>query len=130
MSRKAKTFLRILLSVYLVTVFILCFGKFEAGPDIKMSLWGIPTDKLVHFAMFFPFPILSYFSLSERLQGKRRRIFSILLIFAAGLLLAMVTEFAQHFIPYRTGDWHDFIADSLGILTATLILLPFVCRKD
>ena len=130
MSRKAKTYFRILLAVYLVTVFILCFGKFEAGPDISMSVWGIPTDKLVHFAMFLPFPILTYFSLGGHLESRRSRILALLQILFAGLLLAVATESAQSFIPYRSGEWFDLLADSLGILTATLILLPFVCRKD
>ena len=130
MSRKAKTFFRILLAVYLITVFILCFGKFEAGPDIELSFWGIPTDKLVHFAMFFPFPFLMYLSLGARSRAKRRRLGILLLILSAGVLLAVLTEGAQHFLPYRSGEWTDLLADTLGLLTATLILLPFVCRKD
>lgn len=130
MSRKAKIFFRILLAVYLVTVLFLCFGKFGEGPDISLSFWGIPTDKLVHFAMFFPFPILTYFSLGARPREKKRLFFALLQILFAGFILAVFTESAQHFIPYRSGEWSDLFADTLGLLTATLILFPFVCRKD
>ena len=46
--------------LYLLAVLYLCFGKFENTPDVPWSLLGIPSDKLVHFGMFFPFPILAF----------------------------------------------------------------------
>ncbi len=130
MTRRALTVSRILLVLYLVTVFILCFGKFEAGPDIQMSFWGIPTDKAVHFSMFLPFPVLLFFALDGLRLSRKERALAILSILAAGILVAAATETAQYFIPYRTGDWKDLLADSLGILTSSLILTLIVCRKD
>lgn len=128
MSRKAKTIFRILLAVYIGMILFLCFGKFQAGPEVDLKLWGIPTDKLVHFSMFFPFPILTYLSL--RRPDRRRRILALVQIFLIGFLLAVATEWVQYYIPYRSGEWTDLFADSLGLLTSSLILLPLVCRKD
>ena len=130
MTRRAVLISRILLAVYLVTVFILCFGKFEAGPDFRMTIWGIPTDKVVHFSMFLPFPILLFCSLNGFRLGRPQRWIALLCIIAAGLLTATATEAAQHFIPYRTGDWKDLAADSIGIMTSSLILAIVLCLKD
>ncbi len=129
MSRKTRTLFRILLAVYIGAILFLCFGKFPAGPEVDLTLWGIPTDKLVHFSMFFPFPILTYLSLGRHPET-RRRILTIVQIFLIGILLAVATEWVQYYIPYRSGEWTDLFADSLGLLTSSLILLPFVCRKD
>ena len=130
MTRRALIGSRILLVLYLVTVFFLCFGKFEAGPDIQMSFWGIPTDKLVHFSMFLPFPPLVFFAFDGLRLGRRERLLAILSILGAGILIAAVTETAQYFIPYRSGEWKDLFADTLGLLASSCILIPTLCRKD
>ena len=57
MTRKQLILARIVFAVYILAVLVLCFGKFESTEDVPMDLWGIPTDKVVHFLMFFPFPL-------------------------------------------------------------------------
>ena len=56
MSQKQKIAFRILFFLYIAAVLYLCFGRFDNAPSIELNLWGIPTDKIVHFLMFFPFP--------------------------------------------------------------------------
>ena len=56
-----KTFLaRILFFLYLAAVAFLCFMHVDKLPDVQKFIFGIPTDKIAHFLMFLPFPILAY----------------------------------------------------------------------
>ena len=55
MTRRQLVIARVLFAMYLVAVAVLCFGKFDSSQDVPKSLWGIPTDKVVHFLMFFRF---------------------------------------------------------------------------
>ena len=50
---------RVLFLMYLGAIALLCFISGEKIPDIQREIFGIPTDKLVHFFMFLPFPVLS-----------------------------------------------------------------------
>ena len=45
--------IRLLFILYIAGVLYLCFGHFDNTPSVPLTLWGIPTDKVVHFAMFF-----------------------------------------------------------------------------
>lgn len=116
MTKGQKLTFRILFFLYLAGVLFLCFGKFDNTPSVEISLLGIPTDKLVHFAMFFPFPILAYFALG-RFKGK------ILSILFAGILLAVATEWGQaHLTNYRSGDPLDLLADTLALILSSVIV--------
>ena len=39
---------------------MLCFTSSDKLPDIQKTIFGFPTDKVAHFLMFLPFPILFY----------------------------------------------------------------------
>ena len=57
--RKQRILAILLFILYLCAVAYCCFGRFKDLPQIGQdSLWGIPMDKVVHFIIFFPFPIL------------------------------------------------------------------------
>ena len=71
MTRRQLVISRILFAVYLVAVAVLCFGNFQSSEDVPKDLWGLPMDKVVHFLMFFPLPVLAYLAF-DRYQAKRR----------------------------------------------------------
>ena len=70
MTRRQLQWARILFGLYLVAVAVLCFARFPESEDVPKSLLGIPMDKIVHFLMFFPFPVLTYLAF-DRYRGKR-----------------------------------------------------------
>lgn len=82
---------------------------------------GIPTDKVVHFAMFLPFVILGYPACDFLAIGHRRGI--IILVFLAGLLVALATEKGQSLTSYRSGDPLDLAADVTGLVTGAVIVI-------
>lgn len=117
--------------IYLLAVLFLCFGKFENTPDIPWSLLGIPSDKLVHFCMFFPFPILAFLAF-DRFTGTPKSTFLFSgITWVLGLLLAFATEWGQaHLTDYRSGDPWDLLADGLAITVSTIIVIIWDLSKQ
>ncbi len=129
MTRRQLLWARILFGLYLVAVAVLCFGKFDGAQDEPRDLWGIPTDKIVHFLMFFPFPILACLA-SGGYRGERwQATFRTVIAFLAGCAFAAATEWVQTWLSYRSGDPVDFGADALALLLSSAIVLIIVLAK-
>ena len=129
MTRRQLIWARILFGLYIVAVAVLCFGKFDSTQDVPKDLWGIPTDKIVHFLMFFPFPILACLA-SGGYRGERwQATFRTVIAFLAGCAFAAATEWVQTWLSYRSGDPVDFGADALALLLSSAIVLIIVLAK-
>jgi hypothetical protein len=130
MTGKQRTFARVLFVLYLVAVAWLCFGKFSSVPDVPRSFWGIPTDKVVHFLMFLPFPLLAYGALGVRPRSFFLSLLLVAGIFAAGCVLSGGTEVVQSFLYWRSGDLRDFEADALALgISSGIVLLIETVRQ-
>ena len=103
---------RILTVLYLIAVAVLCFSNFSHMSEMPRTVFGLPADKVVHFVMFLPFPVLSYFSFDVR---------KAVCMFALGCVLAWGTELIQSRIPYRSMDPADFKADRIGLICGSLV---------
>lgn len=109
--------------VYVALVLFLCFWNFQDTPDVPKSLFGIPMDKIVHFCMFLPFPILAYLGFDRHTEKVWQSVLAVAVTFCAGMLLALLTEFGQSLTDYRSGDPFDLAADTLGLAVGSLIVL-------
>ena len=114
---------RILLFIYIGAIAYLCFAKMNNLPQIQNEFFGIPTDKLVHFCMFFPFPIIAFYAYDRRLKTRVELVSSLVKLCAWGCIFAGVTEMVQATLPYRSQDVKDFAADCIAIGISSLILL-------
>ena len=128
MGRRDILFL-ILFIIYLGLVAWCCFGHFESMPEVRRYILGIPTDKVVHFAMFLPFVILGYPACDFLATGHRRGIIILVLVFLAGLLVALATEKGQSLTSYRSGDPLDLAADVTGLATGAVIVIATLLIK-
>ena len=130
MDRK-KLILRILFYLYLAAVLFLCFGHFESTPDVPKSLMGIPVDKLVHFCMFFPFPILAFLAFDKYTETPKSTFLFSGITWVTGLLLAYATEWGQaHMTTWRSGDPLDLLADGIAITLATVVVIIWDLSKQ
>ncbi len=125
----SKTTARILFLLYVAVLLFLCFGKFSHMPDTPSRFLGIAGDKAVHFLMFLPFPVLTYFAFPHPAGNAWRSVFHAAFILAVGALLAVGTEFVQGFLPYREADTADFTADFIALCLSTLAVLTIDLRK-
>jgi hypothetical protein len=120
MKRKPKTLFKILFFLYLAMVLVLCFGQFKNTPSVPFTILGIPTDKVVHFCMFFPFPILAFLAFDRFTNTVPASLAFGACTFVVGILLALGTEWGQAtFTNYRTGDRMDLRADCIALFLST-----------
>ena len=128
---KKKLILRVLFFVYLAAVLYLCFGKFENTPNVPWSILGIPSDKLVHFCMFFPFPILAFLAFDKYTETPKTTFLFSGITWVLGLLLALGTEWGQaHLTTWRSGDPLDLTADVLSITLSTVLVIIWDLSKQ
>lgn len=125
MKCKAYKIFRILLLLYVALVAYLCFGNFKSLPDVEKFILGIPTDKVVHFCMFFPFSILGYYSYDRKTNTVIESLCAVINACAYGCIFAGITEIIQASLPYRSEDLGDFAADCLGIGVASVFIFLF-----
>ena len=110
--------------LYLGAVVYCCFGHFSQLPDMGVdTLFGIPTDKIVHFLMFFPFPILCFLAFTGRTRRPLHTVLSVGCVFLTGCLIAASTEIGQSFTDYRSGDILDFAADTTALAISSIIVM-------
>ena len=130
MTKRQLLVARILLVLYLIALVWLCFGHFDSMPHVKRYYWGIPTDKIVHFLMFLPFPILAYFAFDRYAEKFWPSVAWTAAAFLAGILLAAGTEVGQACLTsYRSGDPNDFRADLVALGVSTLLVFILDLRK-
>jgi len=92
------------------------------GADIPPMFYG--EDKLIHA---FVFGILGFFTLGAmktRADGYRavQPWLAVTLVTVYGVL----DEFHQHFVPGRTSDIHDVMADAVGGMLGVWLLYRFI----
>ena len=129
---RRTTLFRILTLLYLAAVAVLCFAKFSSLPSVPGNFLGIPTDKIVHFLMFLPFPILALFGFKLKRPAVVKIVLIVVGLFIIGCLLAWGTEYVQGKLPYRNMDPRDFRADSLGLFIGSImafLLFVFTVKK-
>ena len=83
------------------------------APELSLS-W---RDKVDHFCVYGLLAILVLQALPHRLKGTARWLCAFTLV----SLFGMWDETLQHFNAARTGDPLDWLADSLGALTAVIL---------
>lgn len=130
-SRRHKIAFQVLFFLYIALLLFLCFGQFQNVHSVPRTILGIPSDKVVHFCMFFPFPILAFLAFDQYTNTVRQSLLFSGITFVVGILLALGTEWGQaHLTRYRSGDTRDFLADSLALVLGTLIVLFWDIRKQ
>lgn len=125
-----KTF-RILFFLYLAGVLFLCFWNFESTPSVPASILGLPSDKIAHFCMFVPFPILAFLAFDKYTEKPSQSFLFVGITLLAGILLAFFTEWGQSSLTtWRNGDAWDFVADIIGITIASAAVLVWDISKQ
>ena len=128
-NRTRSLIFKLAMLLYLGAVAYLCFANFNKLPDVPRSFLGIPTDKIVHFCMFFPFPILAFLAYDKLTDTPLKAFAALLSICAIGCVFAGITEIIQGSLPYRTQDITDFRADCLAVVLAGLIVFVIDVAK-
>ena len=125
-GRSRKIFI-VAFCTYLAAVGILCFMNPSSLPETDMkTILGIPIDKMVHFLMFLPYPVLAGLIFIRREFGMACGIFIIAVLAATGIGMAYGTEVIQAHTGYRSYETGDFHADMAGIAAGSALTTVYL----
>jgi Na+/melibiose symporter-like transporter len=116
--RKLQILTVILTILYFVVILILLTKPISIGSGMKFYFLGIRSDKYAHALLFFPFSILM-FHLHEFFERK----YSALKLYFLGIMLCAICESMHYFIPYRSFDFFDFVANCVGLSIGSFIYI-------
>ena len=106
-------------STLCIAILVLCFINTGSLPEAPMTNF----DKLVHALMFMGLSGAVFFDNTRYLRqsiGWQRLFWGSLLfpVLTGGLI-----EIVQIYLPYRSGEWWDFIFDGIGAAAGFVICL-------
>lgn len=85
-----------------------------------------PFDKAVHFSLYAVLGVLLSRRMSEVIGAWRGALLAVVLAIA----FAVVDEWHQQFIPGRSAERADVLADSLGALAGALLYALYSSRRS
>lgn len=114
-----------LFALYLGVLFFLSLYPFSSAPvDMSQYILGIRTDRIIHFIMFFPLPLLSGFVYQLSRLKLKGRFGKYVLICFISLIIASLTEFLQSLTDFRDFDILDLVANYLSVIVSSILLIP------
>lgn len=116
----------ILFCLYIMAVAVLCFTQGEQLPELPNTWFGLPSDKVAHALMFFPFTILGYLSFTSEENSTLQKVAVLTVLIAVGCGMAYSTESIQRVLGYRAYEISDMKADMAGLGLGTLISIMFI----
>ena len=112
--------------IALVIFYLTCIVNVDSIPVPKRVL---QYDKLVHFGMFFALSAAVYIDYYLKHNGKPNGFKWLLFGLVIPVIYGGLIEVAQENFFSRSGDWYDFIADTMGSMSATIVALFYVYVK-
>jgi len=114
-----KILKKYLLSILVIlTIFILCLMNTEPLPPSPMTNF----DKLVHTVMFLGLSGVIFFDNTGYLRFPISKIRIFLSVFLLPVAIGGLIEIMQEYLTItRSGDWFDFLFDTLGALFGMMI---------
>jgi VanZ family protein len=99
-------------------VLVMVFNLFFWGAQpVAINLLPTPLDKFLHGATFAV--LTCGIGLASGLQGSRRLVIAI----SGALLIGVLDEWHQVYLPGRHPSWDDLLADAIGSLTGAALLI-------
>ncbi|MBO4744689.1 MAG: VanZ family protein [Bacteroidales bacterium] len=103
----------ILLAIYLILIFYVLTKPISKSFVMIIEYWPfkIPIDKCIHFCLFTPMPFFLWICTFKQKKEWIRYVTTA----SASILIAFSTEILQFFLPRRSFEWLDIVADVSGI---------------
>lgn len=117
----------------LTLILILCLTFYKpVGLERTDTIVGI--DKLVHFVMYFTLCVVFWYE-TFKITLKPKPFLMAMLAVVIPIVFSGVMEYFQYLLTsYRTGDFEDFVFNTIGVLVALLFSLfvtkPYMIRRD
>ncbi len=109
--------------IYIGAILYLCLTKPDNLPQTEFLIFGLPADKVAHFTMFLPFPVLMHLMFLDSSRTRWKDLLVLVASLALGTGAAFGTEWLQALTQYRSSDINDAYADMKGLAIGALIVI-------
>lgn len=106
------------LALYLLLIFIMSSIPGEELPQMGFEF----SDKLIHAAVYFVLLFLFFYSLKYQSKSVKLRRNALLFAGLFTVIYGLTDEIHQYFVPMRSCEFADFLADVAGALAGMLTL--------
>ena len=110
----------------LVIFYLTCIVNVDSIPGSGRLL---QYDKLAHFGMFFALSLAIYYDYYRLHKGEPNRFRWVLFGLIIPVIYGGLIEIVQENFFGRSGELMDFVADSLGSLSATVLAFIYINMK-
>ncbi|MEM4260346.1 MAG: VanZ family protein [Candidatus Woesearchaeota archaeon] len=114
---KSKWLKYVFLVILIIYLSILILFALNPHPEKIIPMDGY--DKVAHFAEFFILALLLWKTFS---LFKIKKLNNYFITFISCIVVAIVSEYVQKFIPSRTSTWLDFLLDIGGTIFALIVI--------
>jgi VanZ family protein len=107
------------LAIAIITTLAIAFLSLSHLPKLDLGLKIKSSDKYLHAIAYFFLSLVWYFALQKRIKLTRFKVLLVLFLIFYGIILEVLQGGLTN---YRTADFYDVLANSFGILLATLVI--------
>jgi VanZ family protein len=107
------------LTIAIIATLIIAILSLTAIPKINLGLDIKSGDKFLHILAYFTLSTVWFFALQKKMSNLYSRIALILSLVIYGIILEVLQGGLTN---YRTGDFYDAIANTVGVLLAVLVI--------
>ncbi len=108
-----------LLTIAIIATLIIAILSLTAIPKINLGLDIKSGDKFLHILAYFTLSTVWFFALQKKMSNLYSRIALILSLVIYGIILEVLQGGLTN---YRSGDFYDAIANTVGVLLAVLVI--------
>ncbi|MCF6223626.1 MAG: VanZ family protein [Flavobacteriaceae bacterium] len=101
----------------IIASIIIAFLSLSSIPKIDLGIKIKSGDKYLHALAYFTLSVVWYFALNKKIKKNSFKFYVILLLIAYGIILEALQGGLTN---YRTADFFDVMANTFGIILATL----------
>ncbi len=107
------------LAIAIITTLAIAFLSLSHLPKLDIGFKIKSSDKYLHATAYFILSLVWYFALQKKIKKRRFKVLLILFLIFYGIILEALQGGLTN---YRTADFYDIIANSVGVLIATLLI--------
>ena len=107
------------LAIAIITTLAIAFLSLSHLPKLDIGFKLKSSDKYLHTTAYFFLSLVWYFALQKKIKKRTFKVLLILFLIIYGIILEALQGGLTN---YRTADFYDIIANSVGVLIATLLI--------
>ena len=112
-----------LITLAVVATIIIAILSLTAIPKINFGLEIKSSDKILHILAYFTLSTVWFLALQKKMSNLYSRLFLVFTLIIYGIILEVLQGGITN---YRTGDFYDVIANTIGVLLAVLLINKFI----